>query len=178
MQMRDITRATARLCDVLRKASMGLLVVIGTVMSIVVMLQIIFRFLIKIPFPWSEELARYLMIWMGMLGAFVALREERHIGVSLLVEKLPEAVGSKVMVMVQVATMAFLVIVARYGFSLAMFNSTQLSPAMQVSMALPYMAIPVGSSLMTLELLAGVLQELFPVEKARKRRLTAATLDG
>lgn len=176
--MRGIARATARVCDVLRKASMGLLVVIGTVMSIVVMLQIIFRFLIKIPFPWSEELARYLMIWMGMLGAFVALREGRHIGVSLLVEKLPEAVGSKVMVVVQVATMAFLVIVARYGFSLAMFNWTQLSPAMQVSMTLPYMAIPVGSSLMILELLAGVLQEFFPVEKARRRRLTAATLDG
>lgn len=176
--MRDLTRAMAWLCEQLRRISMGLLVLIGAVMSVIVMLQIFFRFVVHVPFPWSEELARYLMIWMGMLGAFVALREGRHIGVSLFVERLPEALGCKVMMFVQVATIVFLAIVARQGFSLAIFNSTQLSPAMQIPMVFPYMAIPVGTTLMILELVAGLLQEFFPIEGAQKRRLTAATLDG
>ncbi len=176
--MREITRAMLWVCEGLRKLSMAALVVIGTVMSVIVLLQIVFRFLVHVPFPWSEELARYLMIWMGMLGAFVALREGRHIGVSLFVDRLPPAWGSKLMVLVQLATMAFLGIVAKQGFSLALFNSSQLSPAMQIPMVLPYMAVPVGSSLMILELATGVLGEFFPLEGQRARRLTAATLDG
>jgi C4-dicarboxylate transporter DctQ subunit len=176
--MREITRAMSWLCEMFRKISMVALVVIGAVMSVIVLLQIIFRFLIHVPFPWSEELARYLMIWMGMLGAFVALREGRHIGVSIFVDRLPPALCSKVMVFVQLVTVAFLVIVARQGFSLALFNSTQLSPAMQIPMIFPYLAVPVGTSLMILELATGVLAEFFPVEGGRPRRLTAATLDG
>lgn len=176
--MRAITKAMVWVCERLRKLSMGALVLIGAVMSVIVFLQIIFRFLIHVPFPWSEELARYLMIWMGMLGAFVALREGRHIGVSLFVDRLPAAWGAKVMLLVEAATMVFLGIVAKQGFSLALFNASQLSPAMQIPMIFPYMAVPVGASLMILELATGLLGEFFPVEGAKPRRLTAATLDG
>jgi len=176
--VRGITKAMSRLCELLRKVSMGALVLIGAVMSVIVLLQIIFRFLIHVPFPWSEELARYLMIWMGMLGAFVALREGRHIGVSLFVDRLPPAWRAKLLVLVQLATIGFLGIVAKQGFSLALFNSSQLSPAMQIPMIFPYMAVPVGASLMILELVTGVLGEFFPLEGARPRRFTAATLDG
>jgi hypothetical protein len=89
-----------RLCDCLRRAAMALLVVFGAVMSVVVMLQILFRFVIYIPLPWSEELARYLMIWTGMVGSFVALREGRHIGVTLVVNRLPpRAAAGDIMIM-------------------------------------------------------------------------------
>lgn len=176
--MRGITRAMVWVCEGLRRLSMAALVLIGAVMSVIVLLQIIFRFLIHVPFPWSEELARYLMIWMGMLGAFVALREGRHIGVSLFVDRLPTTWGAKLMLLVELATMVFLGILAKQGFSLALFNSSQLSPAMQIPMILPYMAVPVGASLMILELATGILGEFFPVQGAKPRRLTAATLDG
>ncbi len=176
--MRQIAKAMAWVCEGLRRVSIAALVVIGAVMSVIVLLQIIFRFLIHVPFPWSEELARYLMIWMGMLGAFVALREGRHIGVSLFVDRLPPAWASRVMLLVQVATIVFLGIVAKQGFSLALFNESQLSPAMQIPMIFPYMAVPVGASLMILELVAGVLGEIFQVQQLKTRRLTAATLDG
>ncbi|MEJ5377296.1 MAG: TRAP transporter small permease [bacterium] len=176
--MREIAKAMARICEGFRRVSIAALVVIGAVMSVIVLLQIIFRFLIHVPFPWSEELARYLMIWMGMLGAFVALREGRHIGVSLFVDRLPPAWAARVMLLVQVATIVFLGIVAKQGFSLALFNASQLSPAMQIPMIFPYMAVPVGASLMILELVASVLGELFQVQQLKTRRLTAATLDG
>lgn len=176
--MRRVAHGVAWICDRLVTLCMWSLVVVGAAMSIIVLLQVVFRFLIHVPFPWSEELARYLMIWMGMLGAFVALRQGRHIGVGVFVDRLPPSLGSKVRVTVQLITIGFLAIVARFGFSLASLNAGQLSPAMRIPMTFPYLAIPVGSCLMILELIRGLLEELAGEEVTRKRRLTSATLDG
>jgi C4-dicarboxylate transporter, DctQ subunit len=176
--MRKVAQLVNRLADVLRQISMGGLVVFGAAMSVIVMLQIVFRFLIHIPFPWSEEIARYLMIWTGMLGSFVALRQGRHIGVTLFIERLPAQWAAKVTLFVQIATIAFLLVVAKYGFALAIFNTTQRSPAMQIPMLYPYLAIPVGAALMIIELLADLLHDLYPTEPGARRKLSAATLDG
>jgi TRAP-type C4-dicarboxylate transport system permease small subunit len=176
--MAGITRFLTRLCDWLWRAAMALLVVFGAVMSVIVMLQIIFRFVIYIPLPWSEELARYLMIWTGMVGSFVALREGRHIGVTLVVDRLPPRVAAGVAVFVQVLTILFLVILAKQGLALALINLNQLSPAMRIPMFFPYLAVPVGAALMIIELAAGVLQDIAPAERGIRRKISAATLDG
>lgn len=176
--MPTVTRLLIRLCDLLRRAAMVLLVVCGAAMSIIVMLQIIFRFVIFIPLPWSEELARYLMIWTGMVGSFVALREGRHIGVTMVVDRLPPRAATGVSVFVQAATILFLVILAKQGLALTLVNLSQLSPAMRIPMFYPYLAVPVGAALMIIELTAGILQDLYPTAAGRRRRIAAATLDG
>ncbi|MCU0590209.1 MAG: TRAP transporter small permease [Desulfobacterales bacterium] len=176
--MTTLIRWLNRLCDGLRRVAMALLVVSGAVMSVVVMLQIIFRFVIYIPLPWSEELARYLMIWTGMVGSFVALREGRHIGVTLVVNRLPPRTAAGVAVFVQVLTILFLLILAKQGLALALINLDQLSPAMRIPMFFPYLAVPVGAALMIIELAAGVLQDIYPAEPGARRKISAATLDG
>lgn len=176
--MLTLTRLMLRLCDGLRRAAMALLVVSGAVMSVIVLLQIIFRFVVFVPLPWSEELARYLMIWTGMVGSFVAMREGRHIGVTMVVDRLPPRAAVAVSVFVQAVTIAFLVILARQGLALTLVNLQQLSPAMRIPMFYPYLAVPVGAALMILELSAGVLQDLYPAAAGRRRKLAAATMDG
>ena len=176
--MRTVTHHLIRLCDRLRWAAKGLLVVSGAAMSVIVMLQIIFRFVIFIPLPWSEELARYLMIWTGMVGSFVALREGRHIGVTMVVDRLPPRAATWVSVFVQAATILFLVILAQQGLALTLVNLSQLSPAMRIPMFYPYLAVPVGAALMIVELTAGILQSIYLQEPGARRKIAAATLDG
>lgn len=176
--MARITLFLIRLCDRLRSVAMALLVVFGAVMSVIVMLQIFFRFVIHVPFPWSEELARYLMIWTGMVGSFVALREGRHIGVTLFVNWLPPKAAARVVIFVQVLMILFLFILAKQGLALALMNLSQLSPAMRIPMFFSYLAIPVGAVLMIIELAAGVMQALYPTEPGLRRKISAATLDG
>ncbi len=176
--MLTLTRLMLRLCDGLRRAAMALLVVFGAVMSVIVLLQIIFRFVIFIPLPWSEELARYLMIWTGMVGSFVAMREGRHIGVTMVVDRLPPRAALAVSIFVQAVTIAFLVILAQQGLALTLVNLKQLSPAMRIPMFYPYLAVPVGAALMILELAAGILQDIQPGDGGRRRKIAAATMDG
>jgi TRAP-type C4-dicarboxylate transport system permease small subunit len=152
------------------------IVITGSAMSLVVFLQIIFRFVIYIPFPWSEECARYLMVWMGMLGTVAALRQGRHIGVTVLIQRLPIRYLRWLLIILQLVLAGFLAIIAKEGFALSMFNATQQSPAMEIPMFIPYVAIPVGAVLMILELCADVLHELFPTPAGSDRNMVSRVL--
>jgi len=138
------------------------MVVLGVVMTCIILIQIFFRFVVYRPVPWSEELARYLMVWMGMLGSVIALRKGRHIGVSFLVDRLGGWKRTIVQRLVEVILMGFLGIVGWEGLNLALFNAPQLSAAMEISMAIPYAAIPVGAGMMIVELAAEILGTCFP----------------
>ena len=135
----------------------------GIAMTVIILIQIFFRFVVYRPVPWSEEAARYLMIWMGMLGSVIALRKGRHIGVTALVDILPAKVSFAVGIFVRVSMAGLLGIIAYYGFKLAVFNYSQLSAAMEIPMMIPYMAIPVGSAMMIVDLIAELLNEFWPV---------------
>ncbi len=153
------------------------LVLLGAVMTVVIVLQVFFRFVIYVPMPWSEELARYVMIWMGLLGSVVALRHGRHIGVRVLVERLPKGVYDHVAIFLQLVMIVFLLILAQKGWELGAINAIQLSPAMELSMQIPYLSIPVGSVLMALVLFSDMLEDRWPTPAGSHANLAATVLD-
>ena len=64
-------------------------VVISLVMVTVTLAQVIFRYVIAAPLPWSEELARYCFVWIVFLGGAIGLSRGIHLGVDLFVNMLP-----------------------------------------------------------------------------------------
>jgi len=145
----DSLEAVSQFCN---RVSRFVLIAAGIIMSVVVFLQVVFRFFIRIPLPWSEELSRYLMVWVGMLGASLALAEGRHIGVDLLMGRLRGWVRQVLMVAGFLGVIWFLWVVVREGAALARQNYSQLSPAMMIPMLLPYAAIPVGGVFMLVQI--------------------------
>ena len=154
------------------------LVALGAAMTIIILLQVFFRFVVYAPFPWSEECARYMMIWMGMLGAVVALRKGRHIGVRVLVERLPGRAYDYVVPLVQAAMIVFFGVLVQEGINLAVFNADQLSPAMEIPMWIPYLSIPAGSAMMILDVLGDMLQDRWPTDQGSDANIAAAVLAG
>ena len=114
------------------------------VMTLAVLAGVFFRYILEAPLPWSEELARYLMVWGACLGASVAFREGSHIAVTILVDKLRGFSGKIILKITQIVVFIFLGIVMIEGFRLAFLVSSQESPAMEISMRWPYLAVPVG----------------------------------
>jgi TRAP-type C4-dicarboxylate transport system permease small subunit len=139
-----------------------MLVLLGIIMTILILLQIFFRFVYYVPFPWSEECARYLMIWMGMLGSVVALQKGRHIGVTVLVEKIPDYLRRGTTLLVRLVSIGFLSVLFQQGIGFALFNLNQLSPAMEISMLIPYCSIPVGTAMMILVIVGDIMDTFFP----------------
>ena len=146
-------------------------------MTLIILIQIFFRFVIYKSVPWSEEAARYLMIWMGMLGSVLALRKGRHIGVTALVDILPKKISFLVGLFVRVSMACFLGLIAYEGFNLAMFNYSQLSAAMEIPMMIPYLAIPVGALMMIVDLVAELLNEFWPVSPSEQTSIISRSAD-
>jgi TRAP-type C4-dicarboxylate transport system permease small subunit len=128
-----------------------LFLITGT-MTLVVLLGVFFRYVLTAPLPWSEELARYLMVWGASLGAAVAFREGSHIAVTILVDKLHGIYGKIILKIAEIIVFIFMVIVMVEGFILAAKVSTQESPAMEISMIWPYLSIPIGCLFIVFEI--------------------------
>ncbi len=130
-----------------------LFIIIGA-MTLSVLLGVLFRYVLKAPLPWSEELARYLMIWGVSLGASIAFREGSHVGVTMLQDRFTKKYGKGLFQFAQIIIIIFMAIISIQGFILVSKLEGQTSPAMEIPMAWPYLAIPVGCFLIFLEALA------------------------
>lgn len=109
--------------------------------------------------PWTEELAKMLLIWVSLLGASVGFIRESHLGVDYFVGKLSPRWMAVGRVAVYLLTTVFAVIVLIYGgwklVSLTLENG-QPSPALNIQMGHVYLAIPISGvfiSLFSIELL-------------------------
>lgn len=121
-----------------------------TVMVITVFLQVIFRFIIHSSLPWSEELARYILVWISFLGASIGVKKKAHIGVAVITNLLTGTARKLVSFLVPLFSTVFFIFLAIYGYRILDIVFYQLSPAMEISMAVPYSAVFASSMLMTL----------------------------
>lgn len=118
------------------------------VMVVVVFLQVIFRFILRASLPWSEELSRYVMVWIAFLGAAIGVRRKSHIGVEALIIILPKNWQKWAGFFVSLCSAVFFAFLVKYGRLILRTVVFQRSPAMELSMAIPYSAILVGGALM------------------------------
>jgi len=145
--------ALRRLNDALERAALGAVIAMMAVMCAVTFTQATGRYALHFSLTWSEELSRFLMVWISMLGGAVATRRRMHVGFSALVDGLPA--GPRRMARAAAVTLALVIFacMAWYGFKLSRFNMHQVSAALQWPMGVPYAAIPVGALLIVLFLL-------------------------
>src|SRR5690606_22469397 len=118
------------------------------VMATVVTAQVVSRYVFGNPFTWTEELARYVFVWMSMLGMAVGVKYGSHIALDILVKKL-QGTPRKVLVAVnQLFILAFTVTLTYSGFKLVQLGTRQTSPSLGLPMEWVYIVIPVSGLLM------------------------------
>jgi TRAP-type C4-dicarboxylate transport system permease small subunit len=130
-----------------------LLVVMSAVMAVTILAQVFLRYVVKASLPWSEELARYLMVWIGLMGASLAMHEGRHVGVTLLTERLRGRAKTVVTGCALLVVLWFLWLMVSQGTVLVQNIWQQRSPALSLPMVIPYAAIPLGAIFMTVQVL-------------------------
>jgi TRAP-type C4-dicarboxylate transport system permease small subunit len=143
--------------EVFDRAAFILVAALMGAMGVIAFMAVFYRFVLHDPITWSEEAARYMMVWVTFLGAGYAMGKGRHIGVTMFVEKLPEGARRKVTFAAEIIIMVFLAAVTVQGIKLMIGLWGQTSPAMDFPMWMPYLAIPVGSVYMFMHLLYLVL---------------------
>lgn len=119
-----------------------------TAMTVLVLLQVLFRYWLHLPLDWGEELSRYLFIWSAMLGAGIATKRGAHFGIDYLVKGLPPILRKSIAIAISGCVCALLGVIAVQGTRLAILNLSQISPTLAIPMGVPYAAVPICAVLM------------------------------
>lgn len=136
-------------------------IVLFAVLVAVVVWQVASREIVGSPSTWSEEAARQLFVWLGLLASAYVFGQRGHIAVEFLVRKLPEAAERVVAILVQVLVLAFAVVVLVWGGWRASQGAwNQNLSALPFSIGQMYLALPVAGVLIALYSVYFVIQML------------------
>jgi TRAP-type C4-dicarboxylate transport system permease small subunit len=130
-----------------------LLGILMGVMTVVVVWQVVSRYLLDDSSTWSEEAATRLLIWVTLIGGAVALRRGSHLGLDYFANKLPASIQHWARLTIPLSVAFFAGVVLLYGGGILVartLQSGQLTPALGVPMGYFYLALPVGGATMLL----------------------------
>lgn len=160
--MRTASRGFVHLMDRLNDQLTRLCGVALAVMVLSVFIGVLARFVfthtaVRISVPWTEEVSRYLMIWTVFIGAGIACRHGKLIGVEFLVGILPSALGQAAKYLSLLLATAFYLLLCIVGWQWVEFGQSQTSPVLQVPLVAVNLAMMMGGVLMALNTIALVL---------------------
>lgn len=141
----------------------GALVVLVAAMVVSVTWQILSRYLFVVPAAWTEELARFLLIWIGLLGAAYAYRTRSHLGLDLLQESLTRRGKTRLGLFVHCVCLSFaaMVLIVGGGSLVSMtWELKQYSAAMGLPIAYVYAVIPASGALICMFAIDAMLNPL------------------
>lgn len=136
----------------------AVLVAALAVISAVLVVQVVLRYVFNAALPWPEELAQFLLILVSFLGMYRAIGKDQHIRIDWLPKtRQPLIIALKVAGLLAVCV--FLAYIGYGGWALAMTAWTQPSTALRLPMAIPYLIVPVTCAI-SLIAVCGVIRSI------------------
>jgi len=140
-------KRTLRLLHFVEKIEIGVCIFFLFWMTLIVILQVFSRYLFNYSFVWAEELVRYLMIWMVMIGAALVQSVNDHIRIDYLPMLAGPRVRRAMETIFRLFTLVFIIILTVKGIKIAYFNRLFESSGLRISMLWPNLALPLGGIL-------------------------------
>lgn len=124
------------------------IVILLVIMVIVALWQVISRYVFNSPSTISEELLRYCLIWLAMLGSAYMFGLREHMAMTFFVEKFNEVVRHKLSIISEIIIMLFSILVLGYGgINITMLTMRQASAALGIPMGYIYSVLPLSGVL-------------------------------
>ncbi len=114
----------------------------------VTFIQVLFRYIFHLSLAWSEELARYLFLWLAALASAYAFKTKSHFALRFLVDRFGKGLQKATGTFVSFVIAVFLIIFIWKATEFTLGMAKQVAPSTQMSMAVPYSSAVVGGVLM------------------------------
>lgn len=131
--------------------------------TFVLFTSVVLRYIFKEGFVWAEEFARYAIIWIVMAGSGAAVRENKHMSISAIIDVTKSKKFHFIVNMfVLVVSLAFSMFLVYSGVQLvaSMISNGQVSPAMEIPLWWIYISIPIGGVLMTIRFIQSFIKQI------------------
>ena len=144
----------------LRRAVNVVAILLLLAMTGLILFQILGRYVFNYSISWSEEAAIFAQVWLVMLGSGIAMRNRNHVGVDVLIALCPQVVQRVAKAASFLLGVWLLIVIIMGSFSLIAIGLIVKSAALQIPLAVPYIALPVGLSYFLLEFGLATLPEI------------------
>ncbi|MGJ9459614.1 TRAP transporter small permease [Oceanobacillus sp. CF4.6] len=148
----------------------SLLIVLSTVMTASITIQVFMRYALNSSLSWSEELARYCFIWLVYIGISYGVKKQKHIKVDVVLQFIKNKQKVVLGLIANLIFLAFSLLVIVYGYDIAqqLLGWGQTSPALHVPMGFVYMATPVGFALTSIRLIQQIFYQILTLMGKRE----------
>jgi len=124
-----------------------------SVMLVVIFAQVVSRYVFNWTPEWSEELARYLFVWVVFIGSALIMGESGHLAVQFVPNHFKGTATGKLMeIIINLSGYVFILILLTQGAKMTRVMTFQISPGLEIPMSWVYAVIPLSSALMLLYL--------------------------
>ncbi|TFG90349.1 MAG: TRAP transporter small permease, partial [Candidatus Atribacteria bacterium] len=130
-----------------------------------VTLGVFFRYVLNNSLSWTEEVARYLMIWFAYIGMALAFRDESHVNVNALVDLFPLSIRHLIKTISYTIVLIFLITLFSQSLKVFRIVKIQTSPSVRIPMIYPYLSITFGAILMAIEVVYVIFKNISAVIK-------------
>ena len=123
------------------------------VMVVLVFGNVVLRYAFNSGITWSEEMSRYLFVWLTFLGAIGAFKNKEHLGVDMVIKRLPNKMKKVVLVISDLMILFVLYLVLEGSWKMTLLNIDSEAPATGMPLALVYgtgILVSVSMGLMTI----------------------------
>lgn len=158
-----------KLKEIIDKALAWTVIVVMAVLVIDVLWQVFTRFVLRDPSSFTEELARYLMIWVGLLGAGYAAGKRMHLAVDLLPTKLTGRRKHYLGIVIEGFTLLFALSALVIGGTRLVWTMLflgQTSAALQIPIGYVYLAVPLSGLLIAFYAVFFITEQLQALREA------------
>ncbi|MGR6980404.1 TRAP transporter small permease [Testudinibacter sp. P27/CKL/0425] len=155
----------AKFISTIDKTLSALCVTLSVFLVVCVVWQVFSRYVLNQPSTYTDEIARFLFIWVGLIGAAYALGQKKHLAIDLLLTKLESSPKKHNLLnlLINIISLFFIVLIMCYGGSklvLDTMNAGQISPVLGIQMGWVYFAIPLSGIFMLIYLIRDISKEL------------------
>jgi len=121
---------------------------LAATLTVVILLQVIYRFVLQAPLVWSEELSLFLFQWSVFMGAALAVRQRGHFGLDIFVRRLPATVVKTLDKFGQLVVFCLAIGLVCWGYQISQMTMLQEYPTLQFPVGYCYLGIPVSGAFM------------------------------
>ncbi|MDV7104636.1 TRAP transporter small permease [Vibrio sp. TH_r3] len=154
-----------RLITIMNKVLSLFCISLSSVLVACVVWQVFSRYVLNIPSTMTDEVARFLFIWVGLMGAAYTLGQKRHLAIDLLAAKWENDAKkiTQLRLIVNTISLVFASVILTYGggkLMLKTLQTGQISPALGIEMGLIYAAIPLSGLFMMVYLTKDIIDNI------------------
>lgn len=146
-----------------RVSSISLVVayVLLVVVTCIVLLSVFYRYILIDPIQWAEEISRYILIWMTLIAASVAIKERKHVNLISILIRLPQRIALLIDIFFYLIIVFIIGRIVEQSFIMVVTRSVKtLSASLQISMLWAHTALPVGFGLILIQAFYIILEDI------------------